>query len=59
MKSKTVYCQQCGKGRSNAKLDEPSNYFCKTCEYSRADLEEIQAEEMNPHDCYYYQDSDF
>ena len=59
MKSKTVYCQQCGKGGSNAELDGQGNYICKQCKYSRADLAEMQAEEISLHDCYYYQDSDF
>ena len=68
MKSKIIYCQQCGATRtfqsannkgSKADLDEQGNHICKPCEYSRADLAEMESAEISLHDCYYYQDSDF
>ena len=56
MKSKTVYCQQCGavarafqsanKEGSKAVLDGRGNYICKACEYSRADLAEMASAEI-------------
>ena len=58
MKSKPVYCQQCGKEGSKARLDGQGEYSCKACfdEFSR-DME-MESAEINLHDCYYYQDSD-
>ena len=69
MKSKTVYCQQCGavartfksanKEKSNEDIDRQGDYICKTCEHSRTNLAEMESAEISLHDCYHYQDSDF
>lgn len=58
MKSKPVYCQQCGKEVSKKCLDRQGKFTCKACfdEYGR--VMEMESTELNLHDCFYYQDSD-